>query len=74
MFVGLKKPLTAGEHITATLVFEKAMFANHLATIVIPLVLLFNEVVADPKVVGEWTYPGTGAGRSTHFHLLKAAK
>ncbi len=40
----------------------------------IPLVLLFNEVVADPKVVAEWTYPGTGAGRSTHFHLLKAAK
>src|SRR2546426_8133746 len=38
----------------------------------IPLVLLFNEVVADPKVVAEWMYPGTGAGRSTHFHLLKA--
>ena len=40
----------------------------------IPLVLLFNEVVANPKVVSEWTYPGTGAGRSTHFHLLKAAR
>lgn len=38
-----------------------------------PMLLLLNEVVANPKVVGEWTYPGTGAGRSTHFHLLKAA-
>jgi copper(I)-binding protein len=28
MFVGLKKPLTAGEHITATLVFEKAGTIN----------------------------------------------
>jgi copper(I)-binding protein len=28
MFVGLKKPLTAGEHISATLVFEKAGAVN----------------------------------------------
>jgi ABC-type transport system substrate-binding protein len=40
----------------------------------IPLFLLFNEVVANPKVVSTWTYPGTGGGRTTHFHLLKAAK
>lgn len=40
----------------------------------IPLVLLFNEVVANPKVVDSWLYPGTGGGRTTHFHLLKAAK
>jgi hypothetical protein len=40
----------------------------------IPLLLLYNEVVANPKVVAGWTYPGPGAGRSTHFHLLKAAK
>ncbi|MBM3223034.1 MAG: hypothetical protein FJZ47_04420 [Candidatus Tectomicrobia bacterium] len=40
----------------------------------IPLIVLFNEVVADPKVVADWLYPGTGAGRSTHFHLLKAAQ
>ena len=40
----------------------------------IPLLLLYNEVVANPKVVAEWTYPGPGAGRSTHFHLLKAVK
>jgi ABC-type transport system substrate-binding protein len=40
----------------------------------IPLFLLFNEVVANPKVVSSWTYPGTGGGRTTHFHLLKAAK
>jgi ABC-type transport system substrate-binding protein len=40
----------------------------------IPLLLLYNEVVANPKVVAGWTYPGPGAGRSTHFHLVKAAK
>ena len=38
-----------------------------------PLLLLFNEVVANPKVVSGWSYPGTGAGRSTHFHRIKAA-
>jgi ABC-type transport system substrate-binding protein len=40
----------------------------------IPLIWFYNEVVVNPKVVGEWTYPGSGAGRSTHFHLLKAVK
>ena len=40
----------------------------------IPLLLLFNEVVANPKVVGGWEYPGPGAGRTTHFHLLQAVK
>ena len=40
----------------------------------IPLFWLFNEVVANPKVVESWTYPGTGGGRTTHFGLLKAAK
>jgi peptide/nickel transport system substrate-binding protein len=40
----------------------------------IPLLLLYNEVVANPKVVAGWTYPGPGAGRSTHFHLVKAAQ
>lgn len=40
----------------------------------IPLFLLFNEVVANPKVVSAWTFPGTGGGRTTHFHLLRAAK
>jgi len=39
----------------------------------IPLLLLYNEVVANPKVIADWTYPGPGAGRTTHFHLLKAA-
>jgi len=39
-----------------------------------PLLLLYNEVVANPKVVVDWTYPGPGAGRTTHFHLLKAAQ
>jgi hypothetical protein len=31
-------------------------------------------VAVNPKVVAEWTYPGLGGGRSTHYHLLKAAK
>ena len=38
-----------------------------------PLLLLYNEIMVNPKVVAEWTYPGTGAGRSTHFHMIKAA-
>jgi peptide/nickel transport system substrate-binding protein len=40
----------------------------------IPLFWTYNEVAANPKVVAGWTYPGLGGGRSTHFHLLKAAK
>jgi hypothetical protein len=40
----------------------------------IPLFWFYNEVVANPKAVADWTYPGIGAGRSTHFHLLKAVK
>jgi ABC-type transport system substrate-binding protein len=37
----------------------------------IPLFWFANEVMANPKVVREWVYPGLGAGRSTHFHLVK---
>ena len=40
----------------------------------IPLIWFYNEVVVNPKVVADWQYPGLGAGRSTHFHLLKAVK
>jgi ABC-type transport system substrate-binding protein len=39
-----------------------------------PLFWFANEVVANPKMVGEWVYPGLGAGRSTHFHLIKPGK
>jgi ABC-type transport system substrate-binding protein len=39
-----------------------------------PLIWFHNEVVVNPKVVADWQYPGLGGGRSTHFHLLKAAK
>lgn len=39
-----------------------------------PLIWFYNEVVVNPKVVADWKYPGIGAGRSTHFHLLKAVK
>jgi peptide/nickel transport system substrate-binding protein len=39
-----------------------------------PLFWLHNEVAVNPKVVADWQYPGLGGGRSTHFHLLKAAK
>jgi ABC-type transport system substrate-binding protein len=40
----------------------------------IPLFWFFPEVAVDPKVVAEWTFPGIGAGRTTHFHLLKATR
>jgi hypothetical protein len=30
--------------------------------------------VVNPKVVAAWTWPGQGAGRTTHFHLIKAAQ
>jgi ABC-type transport system substrate-binding protein len=39
-----------------------------------PLIWFYNEVVVNPKVVADWQYPGMAAGRSTHFHLLKAVK
>lgn len=39
-----------------------------------PLFWFANEVVANPKMVGEWVYPGLAAGRSTHFHLIKPGK
>lgn len=40
----------------------------------IPLISIHTEVAVNPKVVADWTFPGPGAGRSTHFHLLKAAQ
>lgn len=40
----------------------------------IPLFWFANEVVVNPKFVADWSYPGMAAGRSTHFHLVKAAK
>jgi ABC-type transport system substrate-binding protein len=39
----------------------------------IPLFWFANEVMVNPKVVGDWVYPGLAAGRSTHFHLVKPA-
>jgi peptide/nickel transport system substrate-binding protein len=39
----------------------------------IPLLTVFHEVAVNPKVVAGWTWPGQGAGRTTHFHLIKAA-
>jgi ABC-type transport system substrate-binding protein len=40
----------------------------------LPLFWFYNEVAVNPKVVADWTYPGIGGGRSTHYHLIKAAK
>jgi len=37
----------------------------------IPMFWFSNEVVANPKFVGEWVYPGIAAGRSTHFERIK---
>jgi ABC-type transport system substrate-binding protein len=40
----------------------------------IPLLTVFHEVAVNPKVVRGWTWPGQGAGRTTHFDLIKAAQ
>jgi ABC-type transport system substrate-binding protein len=40
----------------------------------IPLITMFHEVAVNPKIVGGWTWPGQGAGRTTHFDLIKAAQ
>ena len=40
----------------------------------IPLITVFHEVAVNPKVVAGWTWPGQGAGRTTHFHLIKAVQ
>ncbi|MGH8065455.1 MAG: ABC transporter substrate-binding protein [Candidatus Entotheonellia bacterium] len=39
-----------------------------------PLFWFYNEVAVNPTVVADWTYPGLGGGRSTHYDLIKAAK
>ena len=39
----------------------------------IPLLTVFHEVAVNPKVIAGWTWPGQGAGRTTHFDLIKAA-
>ena len=40
----------------------------------IPLITMFHEVAVNPKIVRGWTWPGQGAGRTTHFDLIKAAQ
>jgi ABC-type transport system substrate-binding protein len=40
----------------------------------IPLFWFANEVVANPKVVADWVYPGLAAGRSTHFDRVRPPK
>jgi peptide/nickel transport system substrate-binding protein len=40
----------------------------------IPLFWFRNEVFANGKVVGNWTYPGPAAGRSSHFETIKLVK
>ena len=37
----------------------------------IPLFWFANEVVANPKFVGTWVYPGLAAGRSTHYPVVR---
>jgi peptide/nickel transport system substrate-binding protein len=39
----------------------------------IPLITVPHEVAVNPKVIAAWTWPGQGAGRTTHFDLIKAA-
>ena len=38
------------------------------------LITVFHEIVVNPKVIEGWTWPGQGAGRTSHFHLIKAAR
>jgi len=40
----------------------------------IPLFWFANEVVANPRAVSEWVYPGLAAGRSTHFDRIRPPK
>jgi ABC-type transport system substrate-binding protein len=40
----------------------------------IPLITVFHEVAVNPKVIAGWTWPGQGAGRTTHSHLIKAVQ
>ena len=37
----------------------------------IPLFWFRNEVFANGDVVDSWTYPGLGAGRTTHYDRIK---
>jgi peptide/nickel transport system substrate-binding protein len=37
-----------------------------------PLLTVFHEVAVNPKVVAGWTWPGQGAGRTTHFDRIEA--
>jgi ABC-type transport system substrate-binding protein len=39
-----------------------------------PLITVPHEVVVNPKAVASWTWPGQGAGRTTHFDLIKAVQ
>jgi ABC-type transport system substrate-binding protein len=40
----------------------------------IPLFAFFVDVVANPKVVDSWTFPGITAAGVSHFNLIKAAR
>ena len=40
----------------------------------VPLFWLPVEAVVDPKVVGDWTFPGSISGNWTHVENIKAAK
>jgi hypothetical protein len=39
-----------------------------------PLIMVFHEVAVNPKVLGAWTWPGQGAGRTTPSDLIKVAQ
>jgi ABC-type transport system substrate-binding protein len=39
-----------------------------------PLITVPHEVAVNPKVIAGWTWPGQGAGRTTHFDLIKAVQ
>jgi peptide/nickel transport system substrate-binding protein len=56
---------------------RREAIANEIATILIenfaeiPLFWFRNEVFANGDVIDSWTYPGLGAGRTTHYDNIK---
>ena len=38
-----------------------------------PLAIVYADVVVDPEIVGDWTFPGVTTNSVSHFHLIKKA-
>jgi len=60
-----------GERDQVTRELGNYLFNNYVD---IPLFWFRHTVVADPKVVTGWVYPGNGIPRASHYYLIKAVK